>query len=421
MAYVMVGELLRRHRLELGLTQKVIADKVGYDNTVVSRIERGELLPSEEFVTRFVDGLSLPDAEADEIWGVYRRTKEPGANIETKRPFLTDWGEAPDVRVFYGRYEELTTLAKWLADDDCRLVSVLGMGGIGKTALAAKVAKQTAVSFDYMIWRSLRNAPPLDEILTELLQLLSNQQEVELPHDSEKAITKIIGYLSKHQCLLVLDNVESIMREGHAGDYREEYWEYGRFFQRVGESDHKSHLLLTSREKPKEIGYLEGDAYPVRVMQLAGLEAVEGQQVLAAKSLSGSELAVQSLVSHYSGNPLALNLVAEMIREVYGGHIDAFLEDDEVIFGRIGDVIGEQFARLSPLEQSLMYWLAIEREPVSRNILLKNLVIPVTKRELMIALRSLRRRSLVEMNDATFTLQNVVMEFVTDRLIENSY
>ena len=44
-----------------------------------------------------------------------------------------DWGEAPDVEIFYGRQTESTQLKQWLIADRCRLVAVLGMGGIGKT------------------------------------------------------------------------------------------------------------------------------------------------------------------------------------------------------------------------------------------------------------------------------------------------
>jgi hypothetical protein len=50
-----------------------------------------------------------------------------------------DWGEAPDVIGFVGRAEELATLRSWVLEDRCRLAAVLGMGGIGKTALASRV------------------------------------------------------------------------------------------------------------------------------------------------------------------------------------------------------------------------------------------------------------------------------------------
>ena len=55
-----------------------------------------------------------------------------------------DWGEAPDVLEFYGRAEELATLQQWITEDKCRLIALLGMGGIGKTALSVKLAKTVA-------------------------------------------------------------------------------------------------------------------------------------------------------------------------------------------------------------------------------------------------------------------------------------
>ncbi len=83
-----------------------------------------------------------------------------------------DWGEAIDVSVFYGRTSELATLQTWIQTDRCRLVAVLGMGGIGKTALAVKIAQQLQEQFEYVIWRSLRNAPPLETLLGELIPFL---------------------------------------------------------------------------------------------------------------------------------------------------------------------------------------------------------------------------------------------------------
>src|SRR5205085_808766 len=48
---------------------------------------------------------------------------------------LLDWGDALDVPSFFGRQGELATLSEWVVQDHCRVVSVLGLGGIGKSAL----------------------------------------------------------------------------------------------------------------------------------------------------------------------------------------------------------------------------------------------------------------------------------------------
>jgi predicted ATPase len=66
----------------------------------------------------------------------------------------------------------LAQLEQWLSEE-CRAIAILGMGGIGKTALAVKFAQQVQHQFDYLIWRSLRNAPPIEDVLAELIQFLS--------------------------------------------------------------------------------------------------------------------------------------------------------------------------------------------------------------------------------------------------------
>ncbi len=85
-----------------------------------------------------------------------------------------DWGEAPDIAWFVGRAAELALLQEWLLAERCRLVAVLGMGGIGKTILAARLAQAVAASFERVYWRSLRNAPPVSEWLAGAIGFLSD-------------------------------------------------------------------------------------------------------------------------------------------------------------------------------------------------------------------------------------------------------
>ena len=85
-----------------------------------------------------------------------------------------DWGESPDVIGFVGRAEELATLRDWVLEEHCRLAAVLGMGGIGKTALASRLAQDAAPSFQRVYWRSLRDALPAGEWMAGAIGFLSD-------------------------------------------------------------------------------------------------------------------------------------------------------------------------------------------------------------------------------------------------------
>src|SRR5579875_907665 len=132
-----------------------------------------------------------------------------------------DWGEAPHVGQFYGREQEIAELKQWILSDRCRVVAVLGIGGIGKTTLAAQLTEQLTDRFEYVCWRSLQNAPPLEHILKSCIQFFSDQQRIDLPGDIDGQITMLVGYLRAHRCLLALDNEETILQAGNrAGQYR---------------------------------------------------------------------------------------------------------------------------------------------------------------------------------------------------------
>lgn len=330
-----------------------------------------------------------------------------------------DWGEAVDVSLFYGRTEELTKLEQWIIQDNCRLVALLGMGGIGKTSLSIKLAQTIQDKFEYVIWRSLRNAPAIQEILAEFIKFVSNQQATDLPEEVGARISLLIDYLRASRCLVVLDNAESILQGGDkAGEYRDGYEEYGELFRRIGGVSHQSCLIITSREKPQEIASSEGETLPVRSLQLTGLKARDGEEIFLFKQLSGTEDEQKTLIDFYQGNPLALKIISTTIKELFDGSISEFLAQESVVFGKIRDVLDQQFNRLSDLEREVMYWLAINREPVTLSELREDIVSLASPSKLVEALESLVRRSLIEKVIRSFTLQNVVMEYMTDRLIE---
>ncbi|MEH1899887.1 MAG: NB-ARC domain-containing protein [Nostoc sp.] len=265
------------------------------------------------------------------LHGVLKRTAQRQNGTNASVIFHTDWGEAIDVSHFYGRNIDLEILNQWIMRDRCRLITLLGMGGMGKTALSVKLAEQLQTEFQYVIWRSLRHAPFFKDKLTDCIKVLSCQQVLTLSTDPHEQITCLIEYLRKSRCLVILDNFDTLLQQGkRTGCYRQGYESYGELLWRLGETGHQSCILLTSREKPAEIAALEGDGLPVRTLTLSGLEVTAGQTILVLKGLSGNEEETRQLVECYRGNPLALKIAATSIRDLYQGNIARFIAEGKL-------------------------------------------------------------------------------------------
>lgn len=351
---------------------------------------------------------------------ISQSTNLPSSQSRSHPPPRQDWDDAPEITAFYGRQSELTQVQRWLVEEGCRLIVFLGIGGVGKTTLAVATVQAVAPHFDRVVWRSLVNAPQLDEVLRGLLQTLSGHHLTALPTTLDEQLTSLLDYLRQGRTLLVFDNLESILDPSEAGTYRGGYEPYGQLLRWLVERKHNSCLLLTSRERPKGVEHWEEDTPLVRTLSLNGLDAAAGQDMLMARGLVGPHGEVAALVERYSGNPLALKLVAQTVHELFGGDITAFLAVEAPIFDDIRTVLDQQFARLFPLEREILLWLAIEREPATIQTLRDNLIDPGTPRAFLEALRALQRRSLINQNAYGFFLQNVVIEYLTEHLVEQS-
>ncbi len=447
------GQEMLTLRMRIGLTQAGLAELLGVSRKTVSRWEAGSSYPNAEHLQTvlalavghqvFLVGREEVEIKAlwhaahqkvllDEQWLhdlLHQQAPEEMPALEEigSPPALrgprVDWGNALDVPAFYGRQEELALLTEWIVQEQCRVVSVLGMGGIGKSALATTVMHQVAEQFEVVIWRSLRDSPACEVLVDDCLQVLAPQILPNVDTSFEGRLHLLMQQLRLQRVLLVLDNLETLLKEGTGtGRMRAGFEAYARLLRQVGETAHKSCLLLTSREKPAELVPLEGRHSLVRSIRLVGLDAEAGAELLEEKDVASSTHERTQLVEVYQGNPLALQIVAHTIVELFGGEIAAFLQQGEIVFGGVRDLLDEQFTRLSPLEQTVLLWLAILREPVSLHDLLAVFSIPRTSVLVLEAVEGLRRLSLIEQGQraGSFTLQSVVLEYATARLIEEA-
>ncbi len=329
-----------------------------------------------------------------------------------------DWGEAPDVTTFLDRVAETKSIEHWMIDESCRLVGLFGMGGIGKTMLAAHVVHRVQERFDRLFWRSLRNVPALDEFLDDLLLFLLGPDVTNLPTTLERRLLLVNQQLRTYRCLLVLDNCEALVEiENRTGNYRIGYEDYADWLRQLAQVPHHSCLLLVGREKPGAFAALESNDGPVRSLRLGGLSLDSVRILLAGKGLHGLVPTWAGLIARYSGNPLALKLAADPIHELFDGDIRAFLQNEAGLFQDVRDLLDQQFGRLTLLERDLLYWLAIERDLVGLDVLQQNTGHTISRSELLEALRALHRRSLLEQSQQGFSVPTVVLTYLTERLV----
>jgi hypothetical protein len=302
-------------------------------------------------------------------------------------------GNAPENYRFYGRTEELNTLEKWLIGDRLRIIALLGLNGIGKTALSRQLIEQIKPHFKYIIYRSLYFAPTLDKLLTQLLSVFP--KSANNPEDIEDKISLLLNHFREDRCLLILDDCHQLFKpEQLSGSYKTGYENYQLFIKQIANQGHQSSLILISQEKPKEIVLLEKNNTPIRSLVLSSLGSV-AKNILKDHQLLDEEN-WDTLIDNYQGNPDWLEITAVRIQDCCRGRVTEFLTYYPLSLAcSIEDKLNEQLQRLSKTEKELMIFLAKENDPVFLSHLLNKL--SFSPSELLNIIDSLKRRILLEL------------------------
>lgn len=339
-----------------------------------------------------------------------------------------DWGPAPDRPIFLGRERSLTLVKRWVLSEHTRMVAIIGPGGVGKTDFAANLARRyLAGHFDFILWRSLEGAPEANTVLQQCIRHFSGQHQVEIPNDPEEQVLLLLRYFREHRCLLILDNFESVLASGSNDELPSlrgpEWAAFGTLLRRTGESSHKSCLIITSREKPKQVAFLEGVISPVHTLTLSGLSDEDGRRLLENQDrrLSATPEEWHELIGHFSGNPMALSIVGRAImRPPFTGSVARYLAQGETMPKDLQELIERQVERLSDQERDVLWWLAIEHDD--------RVVVDRLRQDVLLAgdgvgasLAALQSRSLVDSaGEGYVTMRPVVREYLLRRLVEQS-
>ncbi|NMF86348.1 ATP-binding protein [Nodosilinea sp. P-1105] len=426
-------------------TLEALSEQTGLSTHTLSKVHARRSGVDLRTLVRYFSAFGLPLEQGDYRSAEKVDTKDrpkpntplsegPALPSPTFTPAVS-WGTAPDVAKFYGRVDELATLQAWILEQRCRLIILSGMGGIGKTWLSAKLTEQLQSAFKFVLWRSLRpiskaHSPlPFDELLDDLLRNLDPQSGLSGAEDIRTKILWLIGCLQKTPCLIVLDNVESILKQASSGDsadgnisigYQAGYEAYCELFRLIGQGRHQSCLMLTSRQVPQKLSPFSGENRQVRLFSVGGLRTPDIQRIFAAKGcFQGNADEWHHLVDYYGGNPFVLETAATTIQQFFGGSISEFLTYKSLLLDDIRELMDQQFGLLSESEKAVIGALAHQKMPCSLSTLRSHLSASITNTHMLGILKSLKARSLLAKAPTNPTMTSFPANYVRDYISQN--
>jgi DNA-binding Xre family transcriptional regulator len=232
----------------------------------------------------------------------------------------------------------------------CRVLLLVGITGIGKTALAERVVEELRGD-----WREHRynfeDENKASDFAIVALQWLEKWGET-VPNEErkpEQLLRRLVKRLRENRYLILMDSLEYLLtgnEEDGWGDFADEWW--GKFFVSfLAESSCQSRFILTSQDLPTKFETAECDRYKnLWYWQLLkGLEVPEQVALFQKAELDGdlelphSPLRVIGEV--YDGHPLALRTIAGEIKGSYSGKVRAYWKENSRYIEEVKEAIDE--------------------------------------------------------------------------------
>jgi len=235
-------------------------------------------------------------------------------------------------------------------NSSCRVLLLVGITGIGKTALAERLVQELRGD-----WREHRDnfedENKTSDFASVALQWLEKWGEI-VPKEErkpEQLLRRLVKRLRENRYLILIDSLEYLLtgnEDDGWGDFADEWW--GKFFVSfLAESDCQSRFILTSLDLPTKFETAECDRYKNLwdCELLKGLEVPEQVAFFQKAQLDGDLELAQSplrvIGEVYDGHPLALRTIAGEIKQSYGGKVRAYWKENSRYIEEVKEAIEE--------------------------------------------------------------------------------